>query len=69
MSELGESAMLDGGPADGLCVRVTGRPMVLQVTHPCPAADAPDGVQVQALYVYRRTPGEPPRYGFDPVSP
>ncbi|MFC5722912.1 hypothetical protein ACFP1Z_22350 [Streptomyces gamaensis] len=64
-----ETAVLAGGPEDGLRVRVAGQPMVLQVVRPCPAEDAPDGVLVQALYVYRREPGEPLRYGYDPVSP
>ncbi|GHF66803.1 hypothetical protein ABTY35_32580 [Streptomyces fimicarius] len=36
-----ESAVLDGGPADGLRTRVADRPHVLQVTRPCPP-DGPD---------------------------
>ncbi|MEU6853575.1 hypothetical protein ABZ901_27075 [Actinacidiphila alni] len=74
-----EEAVLDGGPAHGLRVRVVGRPRVLQVTHPClvdqdtpaaPAGAAP--LRVEALHVYRRDPqtaGAPLRYGFDPASP
>ncbi|MFE5092490.1 hypothetical protein ACFRCI_19470 [Streptomyces sp. NPDC056638] len=67
-----ESAILDGGPADGLCMRVTDRPSVLQVTYPCQLEAPPGGVQVEALYVYRRDPGvrsEPLGYGFDGASP
>ncbi|MFI0594930.1 hypothetical protein [Streptomyces griseus] len=66
-----ESAVLDGGPADGLRTRVADRPHVLQVTRPCPpdgpddhgdrdGSGDPDGpgadVRVSALYVYRRDP-------------
>ncbi len=92
-----ETVVLDGGPADGLRIRVSGRAPVLQVVQPCPVEpdqpdqpDQPDhedradrehredpedqgngrpGTRVQALYVYRRTPGRPPRYRFDPASP
>ncbi|MFJ6609735.1 hypothetical protein ACIQPT_05595 [Streptomyces sp. NPDC091289] len=67
-----ESAVLDGGPADGLRTRVADRPNVLQVTRPCPL-DAPDpDVRVSALYVYRRDPrpgSGPLRYTFDVASP
>ncbi|NEB36184.1 hypothetical protein [Streptomyces sp. SID14515] len=37
-----ESAILDGGPADGLRTRVADRPHVLQVTRPCPPDDPGD---------------------------
>ncbi|MEU3055599.1 hypothetical protein [Streptomyces griseus] len=37
-----ESAVLDGGPADGLRTRVADRPHVLQVTRPCPPEDPGD---------------------------
>ncbi|MGI5336497.1 hypothetical protein ACQEVS_03365 [Streptomyces sp. CA-181903] len=67
-----ETAVLAGGPADGMRIKVTERPGVLQVTLPCvvevPAGDA----RVGALYVYRRdlrVAEEPLRYGFDPASP
>lgn len=74
-----ETVVLDGGPADGLRIRVAGRAPVLQVVQPCPVEpdqpgrpegedDHPD-TQVHALYVYRRTAGRPPRYRFDPASP
>ncbi|WP_189218642.1 MULTISPECIES: hypothetical protein [Streptomyces] len=67
-----ETAVLDGGPADGARTKVTGRPWVLQVTCPCPTDTTPDGVRVEAVYVYRRDPHvetEPLRYGFDVASP
>ncbi|BAU87449.1 hypothetical protein [Streptomyces laurentii] len=70
-----ESALLVGGPADGLRVTVTGRPRVLQVTYPCAVEGAgPEaaGVRVEALHVYRLdqgAPDGPPRYGYDPASP
>ncbi|MFD5202940.1 hypothetical protein ACFWM7_22930 [Streptomyces sp. NPDC058375] len=73
-----ESAVLDGGPADGLRTRVADRPHTLQVTRPCPphgpsGPDDPDGgVRVSALYVYRRDPRTdraPLRYTFDVASP
>jgi hypothetical protein len=43
-----EEAVLDGGPAHGLRIRVAGRPRMLQVTQPCllaqdPAADLDAG--------------------------
>ncbi|MFF2328828.1 MULTISPECIES: hypothetical protein [unclassified Streptomyces] len=67
-----EAAVLDGGPATGLRTRVTGRPGVLQVTYPCEMGASPGGVQVEALYVYRRdyrVQREPLRYRFDAASP
>jgi len=76
-----ENAILEGGPADGLRMRVTDRPGVLQVTYPCPVDSSPDeaegkkgahGVQVEALYVYRRdlrVRSEPLKYGYDRASP
>ncbi|MFC8697578.1 hypothetical protein ACIQEY_26115 [Streptomyces parvus] len=73
-----ESAVLDGGPADGLRTRVADRPHTLQVTRPCPpdgpaGPDDPGGdVRVSALYVYRRDPRTdraPLRYTFDVASP
>ncbi|MBD0742435.1 hypothetical protein [Streptomyces sp. CBMA152] len=67
-----EYAVLDGGPANGLRMRVADRPGVIQVTYPC-AVDGPaGGAQVEALYVYRRDSRvhrEPLRYGFDVASP
>ncbi|MFI9644715.1 hypothetical protein ACIHAA_00240 [Streptomyces sp. NPDC052040] len=67
-----ETAVLSGGPANGLRMRVADRPSVLQVTYPCRVEDPADGVQVAALYVYRRRPGsrsEPLAYGYDSASP
>ncbi len=76
-----ESAVLDGGPADGLRTRVADRPHILQVTRPCPPDGPGDpgdpeglgaGVRVSALYVYRRDPRTdraPLRYTFDVASP
>ncbi|AIA07909.1 hypothetical protein ACFU90_19505 [Streptomyces noursei] len=67
-----EVAVLTGGPADGVRLRVTGRPGVLQVSRPCRVESAPDGLQVAALHIYRRdlkVKSEPLRYGFDGVSP
>ncbi|MCW5249805.1 hypothetical protein IBX28_04535 [Streptomyces sp. SHP 1-2] len=69
---LREAAVLDGGPAHGARTTVTGRPRVLQVTVPCRTEGAPEGVRVEATYVYRLDPcatGEPLRYGFDLASP
>lgn len=65
-----ESAVLDGGPADGVRMLVTGRPRVVQVTYPCKV----DGTEVQAdgVYVYRldyQVTSEPLRYGYDIASP
>ncbi|AYV32172.1 hypothetical protein EES41_36055 [Streptomyces sp. ADI95-16] len=69
-----ESAVLVGGPAEGVRVRVVGRPPVLQVTFPCELEAAADAVRVDALYVYRRdvrqpADGEELTYGFDGASP
>ncbi|GHI06022.1 hypothetical protein AQI88_28170 [Streptomyces cellostaticus] len=67
-----EAAVLDGGPADGVRMKVSGRPRVIQVTHPCQVDDAPPGVHAEAVYLYRRdytVTGEPLRYGFDVASP
>ncbi|MER5357984.1 hypothetical protein [Streptomyces sp. NPDC002785] len=67
-----EAAILDGGPADGLRMRVADRPSAIQVTYPC-ELDAPaGGVRAEALYIYRRdfrVKSEPLRYGFDGASP
>ncbi|MFI0817142.1 hypothetical protein ACH4TX_11625 [Streptomyces sp. NPDC021098] len=67
-----ETAVLTGGPADGLRMKVAGRPRVIQVTHPCEVEAAPHGVRAEAVYVYRRhhdVTSEPLRYGFDIASP
>ncbi|MGW3497725.1 hypothetical protein [Streptomyces sp. NPDC001020] len=67
-----ETAVLAGGPADGLRMQVAGRPSVLQVTYPCRAEAPAGGAQVSALYVYRRRFGarsEPLSYGYDGASP
>jgi hypothetical protein len=67
-----EIAVLDGGPADGMRMRVTDRPRVIQVTYDCPTEGAPQGVRVESVYIYRRDHGvtsEPLRYGFDIASP
>ncbi|MFD8719206.1 hypothetical protein ACFV2H_14695 [Streptomyces sp. NPDC059629] len=67
-----ETAVLDGGPADGLRMKVLDRPRVIQVTYPCRLETAPDGVRAEAVYVYRRdyaVDSEPLRYGFDIASP
>lgn len=67
-----EAAVLDGGPADGTQMRVSGRPRVIQVTHECKVEGAPDGMRVESVYIYRRDYGvtsEPLRYGFDAASP
>ncbi|MFF7468967.1 hypothetical protein [Streptomyces sp. NPDC008092] len=67
-----ETAVLSGGPADGLRLRVADRPWVIQVTHPCEMTERPDGMRAEALYIYRRDSGvttEPLRYGFDIASP
>ncbi|AJE42875.1 MULTISPECIES: hypothetical protein [Streptomyces] len=67
-----ETAVLAGGPADGLRMQVADRPSVLQVTVPC-RTDGPTGeVRVEALYIYRRQLGvhsEPLSYGYDSASP
>lgn len=66
-----ESALLIGGPAHGIRVRVTGRPNVIQVTWPCEVETPRSGVRAAALAIYRREAGESDglRYGFDPASP
>ncbi|AZM79820.1 hypothetical protein D1J63_36415 [Streptomyces sp. KPB2] len=67
-----ETAVLTGGPADGAHMKVTGRPWVIQVTRACAPDDVPDGVRVEAVYVYRRdarVKDRPLRYGFDAASP
>ncbi|MFD8571539.1 hypothetical protein [Streptomyces sp. NPDC057694] len=72
-----ELAVLDGGPAHGLRLRVTDRPSVVQITRPCELdrAESPGEspeLRAEALYVYRRdlsSHDEPLRYGFDGASP
>ncbi|MFB6779009.1 hypothetical protein ACFCX0_16670 [Streptomyces sp. NPDC056352] len=67
-----EAAVLFGGPADGLRMRVTDRPPTIQVTRPCELEDPPNGVRAEALHIYRRdfrVESEPLRYGFDGASP
>ncbi|NEC15654.1 hypothetical protein G3I34_25970 [Streptomyces sp. SID8014] len=69
-----ELAVLDGGPATGLRLRVAGRPPILQVTRPCAAEPGPGSgaFGVAEVYVYRRDWGvkrAPLRYGYDPGSP
>ncbi|WP_438306664.1 hypothetical protein ACSHXN_44430 (plasmid) [Streptomyces sp. HUAS TT11] len=67
-----ETAVLDGGPADGLRMKVADRPRVIQVTHPCLVEAAPHGLRAEGVYVYRRdysVAGELLRYGFDIASP
>ncbi|MBC2874284.1 MULTISPECIES: hypothetical protein [Streptomyces] len=67
-----ETAVLAGGPADGMRITVADRPAVLQVTRPCVVEVPFDNVRVDGLYVYRRdlrVDEEPLRYGFDPASP
>ncbi|MDT0464940.1 hypothetical protein [Streptomyces gibsoniae] len=67
-----ETAVLDGGPADGLRVKVSGRPRVIQVTYPCQVEAASRGLRAEGVFVYRRdhgVTGEPLRYGFDIASP
>ncbi|MFE9169130.1 hypothetical protein [Streptomyces kebangsaanensis] len=67
-----ETAVLDGGPADGLRLKVSGRPRVIQVTHPCQMEAAPHGMRAEGVYVYRRdhaVDSQPLRYGFDIASP
>lgn len=67
-----ETAVLAGGPADGLRMQVAGRPSVVQVTYPCRVDSPADGARVEALYVYRRQLGvhsEPLTYGYDSASP
>ncbi|MBM9509053.1 hypothetical protein [Actinacidiphila acididurans] len=74
MSVTWEWAELEGGPADGTRIRVTGRPRVLQVTADCPVEDSASGgeaaLRVAALYIYRRKRSQSPlRYGWDWASP
>ncbi|WP_343243779.1 hypothetical protein [Streptomyces sp. SID13726] len=67
-----EAAVLDGGPADGMRLKVADRPRVVQVTYPCRAESAPPGVRVEGVYVYRldhSVTAEPLRYGFDIACP
>ncbi|MEU9347709.1 hypothetical protein AB0D74_41600 [Streptomyces sp. NPDC048278] len=67
-----ETAVLSGGPADGLRMKVADRPRVLQLTYPCQLEAAPEGMQVAGVYVYRRdysVNSEPLQYGFDIASP
>ncbi|MFS4094331.1 hypothetical protein [Streptomyces sp. AF1A] len=68
-----EYAVLEGGPADGLRMKVNARPRVIQVTYPCQVeATSPDGVRAEAVFLYRRdysVTEEPLRYGFDIASP
>jgi hypothetical protein len=67
-----ESAVLTGGPADGLRMKVCDRPHAIQVTYPCTVEEAPPGVRAEAVFVYRRNhgvTGEPLGYGFDAASP
>ncbi|MFE2428521.1 hypothetical protein ACFXJ5_17505 [Streptomyces sp. NPDC059373] len=65
-----ESAVLEGGPADGVQVHVTDRPLVLQVTVPCPVEESAAELRVEMLHIYRRKHALPPlRYGYDPASP
>ncbi|MEU7381741.1 MULTISPECIES: hypothetical protein [unclassified Streptomyces] len=67
-----DAAVLVGGPADGMRVKVAGRPWVLQVALPCRAEAPRDDARVEAVYIYRRdarAKGEPLRYGFDAASP
>ncbi|MFD5589888.1 hypothetical protein [Streptomyces griseorubiginosus] len=67
-----EVAVLDGGPADGMRVKVADRPRVVQVTYPCRAEGAAARVRVEGVYVYRLDHGvteEPLRYGFDIACP
>jgi len=67
-----EAAVLDGGPADGMRLKVADRPRVVQVTYPCQAEAAPPGVRVEGVYVYRldhAVTAEPLRYGFDIACP
>ncbi|WP_153541559.1 hypothetical protein [Streptomyces sp. RB17] len=68
-----ETAVLEGGPADGLRMKVSDRPRVIQVTYPCQVEAAPPGgVRAEAVYLYRRdytVTTEPLRYGFDIASP
>ncbi|MEU7054691.1 hypothetical protein [Streptomyces sp. NPDC046197] len=67
-----ETAVLDGGPADGVRMRVVDRPRVIQVTYPCEVEAATAGLHAEAVYVYRRdhrVTSQPLRYGYDVASP
>ncbi|WP_406423107.1 hypothetical protein OH809_07760 [Streptomyces sp. NBC_00873] len=67
-----EAAVLVGGAADGLRMRVTDRPRTIQVTYPCELEAPSNGVRAEALHIYRRdfrVKSEPLRYGFDGASP
>ncbi|KOV65512.1 hypothetical protein ADK64_14690 [Streptomyces sp. MMG1121] len=68
-----QTAVLVGGPADGVRMKVSGRPRVIQVTCPCELeAASPGGIRAEAVHLYRRDYGvttEPLRYGFDIASP
>lgn len=77
-----EAAVLDGGPADGVRMRVPDRPGVVQVTVECPVEETDAegshgagpgaGLRAEALYVYRRdhrVREEPLRYGYDGATP
>ena len=68
-----EIAVLEGGPAHGLRMKVSDRPRTIQVTLPCRLEGAsPEGLRADAVYVYRRdytVTDEPLRYGFDIASP
>ncbi|MFF8404744.1 hypothetical protein ACF1AB_40700 [Streptomyces sp. NPDC014846] len=68
-----EIAVLDGGPAHGLRMKVSDRPRTVQVTCPCQVEGASvEGMRAEAVYVYRRdhtVTEEPLRYGFDIASP
>ncbi len=67
-----EEAVLEGGPAHGLRIRVTNRPAVLQVTLPVMIDSPVAGMKVEAHHLYRKDPSvktAPLHYGFDLASP
>ncbi|WP_306311052.1 hypothetical protein [Streptomyces hydrogenans] len=66
-----ETALLAGGPADGVRVRVRGRPGLIQVTYACEVEEPREGMRATAVYVYRRDGRSPGclRYGYDPAAP
>ncbi|WP_329197652.1 hypothetical protein [Streptomyces sp. NBC_01435] len=67
-----EAAVLFGGPADGVRMRVADRPRTIQVTCPCELEAPSSGMRAEALHIYRRdlrVKSEPLRYGFDGASP